>query len=109
VVDWVPSPGVVQRIDARAIGELAGSLGAARRRLGEAIDPAVGLELLLRVGERSEEGQPVARIHAASRTAAEEAKDALEQAVTMGDEACEPLPLVLGSVGFDGEDASARP
>jgi pyrimidine-nucleoside phosphorylase len=109
VVDWTPSPGVVQRIDARAIGELAGSLGAARRRLGEAIDPAVGLELLLRVGERSEDGQPVARIHAASRTDAEEAKDALEQAVTMGDEACEPLPLVLGSVGFDGEDHSARP
>jgi pyrimidine-nucleoside phosphorylase len=109
VVDWVPPPGVVQRIDARAIGELAGSLGAARRRLGEQIDPAVGLELLLRVGERSEEGQPVARVHAASQTAAEEAKDALGRAVTMGAEACEPLRLVLGSVGFDGEDASARP
>ena len=103
VVDWVPSPGVVQHIDARAIGELAGSLGAARRRLGEAINPAVGLEMLLRVGQRSEQGQPGARIHAASPSAAKEAKAALERAVTMGEGACEPLPLVLGSVGLDDE------
>ncbi len=100
VVDWVPPPGVVHHVDARALGDLAGGLGAARRRLGEAIDPAVGLEILLRVGQRSEKGEPVARIHAASPSAAEEAKVALAQAVTMGDDACEPLPLVLGSVGL---------
>jgi pyrimidine-nucleoside phosphorylase len=101
VVDWVPAPGVVQTVDARALGEIAGALGAARRRLGQAIDPAVGVEMLLRVGQRSDRGQPVARIHAASASAAEEAVAALQRAVTIGDEPCEPLPLVLGSVGLD--------
>ena len=107
IEDWVPLPGVVQRIDARAIGELAGSLGAARRRLGERIDPAVGLEVLLRVGDRSGHGQPVARIHASSAAAAEDAKAALERAVTIGDGDRQPLPLVLGTVGL-GEDRPAR-
>ena len=106
VVDWVPPPGVLQRVDARAVGEIAGDLGAARRRLGQAIDPAVGIEVLLRVGQRSEAGQPVARIHAASPSAAEEAKAGLERAISLGDQSCEALPLVLGSVGLDGEVSS---
>lgn len=101
IEDWIPPPGVLEHVDARAVGEIAGRLGAGRHRLGAGIDPAVGLELLLRVGERSEAGRPVARIHAASASAAAEAKSALARAVTLGAEPREPLPLVLGAVGLD--------
>jgi len=70
-VDWTsPADGFVTRADAYQIGVAAVELGAGRRRLEDEVDPAVGIELLARRGDAVVRGQPVARIHARSETAA---------------------------------------
>jgi pyrimidine-nucleoside phosphorylase len=53
-------PGVVSSIAAADVGIGALMLGAGRRRKEDAVDHAVGVELLCEVGDRVEEGQPLA-------------------------------------------------
>ena len=100
VQDWSSEPGVVQRIDARRLGEIARRLGAGRQRLGDQIDPAVGLEILVRTGDRVEPGAPVVRVHARTEGAAADALAHLPSAIEVADRARGPLPLLLGSVGL---------
>jgi thymidine phosphorylase len=70
-----PSAGTVSRIDARGIGEVARWLGTGRLHPDQSIDPVVGLELLVDVGERVDEGRPLAVVHARDSWAGEEARD----------------------------------
>ncbi|NNK49083.1 MAG: hypothetical protein HKP01_09455, partial [Gemmatimonadetes bacterium] len=86
--------GFVTRADAYEIGVAAVELGAGRRRLEDDVDPAVGIELLVRRGEPVRLGQPVARVHARSRDAAEATIQRLHGAFEFGEAPPEVLPLV---------------
>ncbi len=55
--------GVVARIDALAIGEVAMRLGAGRATKGACIDPAVGIVLAVRAGDRVKAGQSLGVVH----------------------------------------------
>ncbi len=55
--------GTVVSLDAMAVGVAAVRLGAGRARKEDAIDPAVGIECLVKEGEPVEAGQPVFLIH----------------------------------------------
>jgi thymidine phosphorylase len=92
----VPSPrtGVVAAIDTRAIGLAVVALGGGRRRPGERIDPSVGFADLCPLGATVTAGQPLARVHAASAAAADEAVAAFAAAVTVGDSADRVPPVV---------------
>jgi len=82
VEPWTaPAAGHVHAVAAREIGLAAVELGAGRRKVGEPIDPAVGFEILVRPGDRVEEGEELARIHAASGEDAERAAGRLARAV----------------------------
>jgi pyrimidine-nucleoside phosphorylase len=107
VVDWVAPAGVVTTVACRRLGELAGSLGAGRARKGEAIDPSVGIELLVRVGDRVGPDGPAARVHARTAAEAEAALEVLPGLVTVGEEAPAPVPLVLARIGL-GPEGPAR-
>ena len=105
VRDWAPPGGTVQRIACRRLGEIAGSLGAGRERAGDSVDPAVGLEVQVRVGDMvGPDGQgprgPAVRIHASDEASARHAAEALEQAVVTGPDACEAVPLIHHRIGF---------
>ncbi len=76
----VPQSGVVRAIDAEALGYAVIALGGGRRRLGEAIDHSVGLEYLVRIGDRVEAGQPWIRMFARDR-GRDEARCLLEAAI----------------------------
>ncbi len=52
--------GTVAAVAAREIGVAALVLGAGRRRVEDAIDPAAGIELTAHLGDRVEAGQPLA-------------------------------------------------
>ncbi len=93
--------GNVRRIDAREIGLAAVTLGAGRRAIGDAIDPAVGFEVMVRVGDRVQEDQPVIRVHARSESDAEIVARRLARAVDIVDEDVDPHPLILGRVSPD--------
>lgn len=55
--------GLVQAIDAEAIGLAAMALGAGRSRLEDRVDPAAGLLVEKKVGEPVEVGEPLATLH----------------------------------------------
>jgi pyrimidine-nucleoside phosphorylase/thymidine phosphorylase len=63
----VPVPaqgaGFVEAIDAYALGELVVHLGGGRTRKEDAVDPAVGIVLAKKVGDRVEAGEPLAHLH----------------------------------------------
>ena len=75
-----PRSGVVRAIDAEALGYAVIALGGGRRRLGEPIDHSVGLEYLVRIGDRVEAGQPWIRMFARDR-GVDEARRLLEAAI----------------------------
>ena len=52
--------GVVEAIDAEAVGIAAMMLGAGRRTKEDRIDPAVGIDVLKKVGDRVVAGEPLA-------------------------------------------------
>lgn len=92
-----PEGGVVAKIDGEALGLAVVDLGGGRRVESDRVDPAVGLDHVVRLGERVDKGQPLARIHAAREEQAEAAARAVRDAVTLG-EAPGDAPLVLERV-----------
>jgi pyrimidine-nucleoside phosphorylase len=110
VRDWSPKPGTVDRIACRRIGEIAGSLGAGRQRADDMIDPAVGLEVHVRLGDEVDGagrsgGLPAVRIHAADEAGADAAAAALEEAIGTGAGPVDPVPLIHLRIGFDASEA----
>ncbi|MGY4707854.1 thymidine phosphorylase [Candidatus Bipolaricaulota sp. J31] len=93
-----PRDGYVRRLSARAIGVAAGLLGAGREVKGQAVDPAAGVELLSKVGDRVEEGQVLARLHLGTRARPEEAVRLVTEAFEIGPEPPGPGELVLARV-----------
>ncbi len=107
VATWSPTEGVVTGVACRRLGELAGSLGAGRARQGEDVDPAVGIELLVRVGDSVGPDRAAARVHARTADDAARALAALPGLVAVGDEARTAPDLVLARIGL-GPQAPAR-
>lgn len=64
-----PASGVISRVDAETVGRAANALGAGRNRAEDPVDPAVGFDRIVKVGEEVAAGDVVARVHA--RCAAE--------------------------------------
>jgi len=88
------SSGVVQAMDAQALGEVVVALGGGRMIESDVVDPAVGLSDVVRIGARVEKGQPLAVIHAARSQQADHAAAAIRGAITLGAKAAEPDLIV---------------
>jgi pyrimidine-nucleoside phosphorylase len=93
-------PRWVAEADARAIGDAALVLGAGRRKKGDPIDPAVGIVLRARIGDRVEPGQPLADIHARTDADARQAIDALRAAFVLSPD---PVPAPADAYEVIGE------
>ncbi|HEU0224405.1 MAG TPA: thymidine phosphorylase [Steroidobacteraceae bacterium] len=87
VVQDVPAPrgGFIVAIDTRALGLAVIALGGGRTAPGQVIDPAVGLDRFAPLGASIAPGEPIARVHAASREAAQTVAQSVAQAYTIGD------------------------
>jgi pyrimidine-nucleoside phosphorylase/thymidine phosphorylase len=62
-----PATGVVQAVDAEAVGLAAMALGAGRARIEDRIDPAAGIAVRKKVGDAVERGEPLAVLHCGER------------------------------------------
>ncbi len=91
----IPAPraGHVTGFAALAVGQAALALGAGRQRKTDKIDPAAGVELLAKPGDRVERGDPVARLH--GERGAEEAERLILQALEIGAGPPAPAPAIL--------------
>jgi pyrimidine-nucleoside phosphorylase/thymidine phosphorylase len=90
--------GFVTAIKAEAIGRASNALGAGRSKVGDPVDHAVGIVLLVKPGDRVTRGQPLLEFHHRHSHGLATAKGLCEQAMTVGDEAPAPRPKVLGEV-----------
>ena len=88
--------GHVAGVDADGIGRVVLLLGGGRRRSADAIDHAVGVDALVKAGERVEAGQPLMRLHARSLDEAQGVLAAARAAVASADAAPAPATLILG-------------
>ena len=70
-------------------------------KVEDEVDPAVGIELLARRGDRIERGEAVAVIHARSEESVASAARRLDKAYGFGDAAPEDPPLVWKRVTAD--------
>ncbi len=77
--------GVVTAIAARQVGEAVRRLGAGRLHRSQAVDHAVGVELLAKVGEPVVAGEPIAMVHARDSWLVEGCVADIGGAVTIGD------------------------
>ncbi|MBX6353642.1 MAG: pyrimidine-nucleoside phosphorylase [Thermoflavifilum sp.] len=101
--------GVVRGIHAEAAGLVAMRLGAGRAKRGDAIDPAVGLVFLRKVGHPVVRGEPVVEVHARTEADAERALRELAQCIEVGEGPVAAAPLILGRVDANAASASSAP
>jgi pyrimidine-nucleoside phosphorylase len=76
-----PAGGLVTRVDAGLIGQASLQLGAGRAKATDGVDPAVGFDQLVKVGESVHHGQPVCRIHARTAVDFDMAEAMVEKAI----------------------------
>jgi len=73
LVAEAPEAGWIARVDAGTVGYAVIEMGGGRHKKEDSIDPAVGVEFSIEVGDRIEKGQPIfsvyARDDASARTA----------------------------------------
>ncbi|MEP1199269.1 thymidine phosphorylase [Tateyamaria sp.] len=94
-----PASGYVTAIDGEALGMAVVDLGGGRKVEGEALNLAVGLSDVMRIGTQVTRGQPLAVVHAGRASDADHAETALRAAITI---AASPVPapdLILDRIG----------
>lgn len=90
--------GFVTRLGARAIGTCAVYLGAGRQTADDRLDPAAGITLQAKIGDRVEQGETLAVLHYNDDRFLEEAAGRAASAYTIGSSAPEPAPLILEEI-----------
>jgi thymidine phosphorylase len=95
-----PHDGYVARYDAGMLGRAAVQLGAGRAKAADAVDPAVGFDLLAVPGDHVAAGAPLIAIHARSTADVDAVRPMLSDALTMSDAPPAPRPLILDRLGL---------
>ena len=94
--------GWVQKMDTTALGLASQAMGAGRKTKEDQLDYSVGYILHVRIGDRVEADTPLCELHARNEAEAEQAEQAIRQAITIGSEPCERAKLFLAAVTADG-------
>lgn len=95
--------GYIASIDTEMVGIVASILGAGRTRKDQKIDPAVGLVLKKRLGDKVKKGEELALFHLNDRDRFDQAQDLFKRAIRIGAKSSGPCPLVYGTVTREGE------
>jgi len=94
-----PRSGFVSAIDAEDIGRACAALGAGRDQQTDRVDPAVGIILEIKVGERVEAGSVLCRLYYTSEENLEEASQVVEGAFRISSQPPEERDIILEVVG----------
>jgi thymidine phosphorylase len=94
-----PRGGYVSAIDAEYIGQASGMIGAGRDTKEDSIDPAVGVILEVKVGQKVESGAVLCRIYHTKEERIDEAADMIEDAFRISGNAPEERDIILEVVG----------
>jgi pyrimidine-nucleoside phosphorylase len=94
-----PRAGYVTSIDAEGIGIASNMIGAGRDRKEDAIDPAVGIILEVKVGEKVDAGSVLCRLYYTREDRVEEAAERVEDAFRISGQKADERNLILEVVG----------
>lgn len=89
--------GYVASMDAERLGEAVIAMRGGRQKMGDPLDYSTGFEMLVRLGDRVDAGQPLARLFAKDDVA-QAGRDKLLQAIRIADEEPTVGPLILDRV-----------
>ena len=87
--------GIVGRLDARAVGVAAWRLGAGRARKEDAVSASAGVVCRIKPGEKVTEGQALLELHTDQPERLDWAREALKDAIAIGDQPPAPTSVVL--------------
>ena len=87
--------GYISAIDAELIGQASSMIGAGRNTKEDFIDPAVGVILEVKVGQKIEAGAILCRLYHTTETNLEEAAELVEDAFRISQQAVEERDLIL--------------
>lgn len=90
-----PRGGYVSGIDAELIGQASAMMGAGRNTKEDSIDPAVGVILEVKVGQRLEAGGLLCRLYHTTEQNLEEAAELIEDAFKISQHPVEERELIL--------------
>jgi pyrimidine-nucleoside phosphorylase len=90
-----PRSGYVSAIDAELIGQASSMIGAGRNTKEDSIDPAVGVILEVKVGQKIESGSILCRIYYTSEEHLEDAAELVEDAFKISQQPVEERDLIL--------------
>lgn len=96
--------GYIATVTADDIARASLALGAGRQAKGDAIDYAVGIEIMVNVGDSVQEGDLLARIHASNEKTLKSAQGYIDSAIIITDDVIEPLPLFYGVIDGRKQD-----
>ena len=94
-----PRSGYVSAIEAEDVGRASTLMGAGRDRKDDRIDPAVGVILEVKVGEKVDAGAVLCRLYYTSEERVEEAAELVEGAFRVSSQKAEDRELILEVVG----------
>ena len=91
--------GYIRKMHTERIGNAARALGAGRERKEDDIDPAVGILMKVRLGDRVEAGQPLCEIRYSDRSDMARARELLGGAVETGNAPVQKPRLIHAVIG----------
>src|SRR5438477_6529962 len=94
-----PRAGYVTSIDAEDIGVASNMIGAGREKKDDSIDPAVGIILEVKIGEKVDAGSVLCRLYYTKEDRVEEAADMVEDAFRISSQKPDERELILEVVG----------
>jgi pyrimidine-nucleoside phosphorylase len=94
-----PRPGYVTSIAAQEIGTAANMIGAGRDRKEDSIDPAVGIILEVKVGEKVDAGSILCRVYYTKEDRVDDAAEMVEDAFRISANKPDERELILEVVG----------
>jgi len=89
--------GFVQQIHAHQLGLAIIEMGGGRKQIGDPIDHSIGIEFLVRIGDRIESGQPIANIFC-DTSAADHAAKLVESSITLTPEPIDSPKLIVEAI-----------
>jgi pyrimidine-nucleoside phosphorylase len=87
--------GYISGIDAELIGQASAMIGAGRNTLEDSIDPAVGVILEVKVGQKIDAGSILCRLYHTSEESLDEAAELVEDAFRISQQSVEDRDLIL--------------
>ncbi|HBJ37920.1 MAG TPA: thymidine phosphorylase [Planctomycetaceae bacterium] len=93
--------GFVESIDCERLGRCVVEMGGGRRKADDSIDPTVGLEVLVRIGDKIDRNQPLIKIYNKKNPA--NLVNELRNAIKLFSDAVNPRPLIIDTIVHEPE------